>query len=332
MEIRCSQDEGALVELEGAWEALHALSVTATVFNSIAFVRVWWRHFGAPGTLQLWTAWEDGALAAVAPLYVTTDAEGVAVRRFVGGVDVADYLDLLAAPGCEEDVVAALLRAWGAGRDRPALDLHDLRAASPVRAALRRLAPEYGFRIDEAQEETCMAMALPATFDEYLAGLDSKQRHEVRRKLRKAEREAQVEWYRVPPGNVAAEMEHFFDLHVKSDPLKAEFMDGRMRAFFVDLAVACAERGWLELVFLRVDGGCAATYLCFAFRNEIQLYNSGYDPAAYGAFSPGWVLLARHIEAAIADGRARYDFMRGTEDYKARFGGKPEPVYVMRLE
>lgn len=270
-------------------------------------------------------------MAGVAPLYVADDERGAPALRFVGGLDVADYLDVLAAPGREDEVVAALLRAWGAGFARPALDLHDLRAASPVRAALLRLAPEQGFRIDEAQEEVCMAVALPATFDEYLAGLDSKQRHEVRRKLRKAEREARVDWYRVPPGDVAAEMEHFFDLHVKSDPLKAAFMDARMRAFFVDLAVACAERGWLELVFLRVDGGYAATYLCFVFRNEVQVYNSGYDSATYGALSPGWVLLARHIEAAIADGRVRYDFMRGTEDYKARFGGKPEPVYVMRL-
>jgi len=331
LEIRCSQDESTFDELESAWDELHARSHTATVFNSVTFVRAWWRHFGVPGSLQVWTVWEDGALAGVAPLYVTADAQALAVRRFVGGVDVADYLDVLTAPGREGDVVAVLLRAWGAGSGGLALDLHDLRGASPVRAALRRLAPEYGLRIDEAQEETCMAMALPATFDEYLAGLDSKQRHEVRRKLRKAEREAQIDWYRVPPGDVAAEMEYFFDLHVKSDPLKAEFMDARMRAFFVDLATACAERGWLELVFLRVDGGYAATYLCFVFRNEVQLYNSGYDAASYGAFSPGWVLLARHIEAAIADGRERYDFMRGTEDYKARFGGKPEPVYVMRL-
>ncbi len=57
------------------------------------------------------------------------------------------------------------------------------------------------------------------------------------------------------------------------------------------------------------------------------MYNSGFDPDAYSQLSPGWVLLAYLIQEAIRQGRARFDFLQGNEDYKHRFGGIDEPVY-----
>jgi CelD/BcsL family acetyltransferase involved in cellulose biosynthesis len=39
------------------------------------------------------------------------------------------------------------------------------------------------------------------------------------------------------------------------------------------------------------------------------------------------VLLARLIQDAISQGRSRFDFLQGDEDYKHRFGGVDTPVY-----
>jgi CelD/BcsL family acetyltransferase involved in cellulose biosynthesis len=39
------------------------------------------------------------------------------------------------------------------------------------------------------------------------------------------------------------------------------------------------------------------------------------------------VLLANVIQHAIGLGRARFDFLQGSEDYKYRFGGMDTPIY-----
>ena len=39
------------------------------------------------------------------------------------------------------------------------------------------------------------------------------------------------------------------------------------------------------------------------------------------------MLLAELIRNAIAEGRTRFDFLQGNEDYKHRFGGVDEVVY-----
>ena len=72
-----------------------------------------------------------------------------------------------------------------------------------------------------------------------------------------------------------------------------------------------------------------ASYAYFSMGNTLYLYNSGYDIGKYAALSPGWVLLAKLFDQAIQNGHKRFDFMRGDEDYKYRFGG--EDVSLMRL-
>ena len=46
--------------------------------------------------------------------------------------------------------------------------------------------------------------------------------------------------------------------------------------------------------------------------------------------SPGWVLLAYVIQWCCENGRYEFDFMRGDEEYKYRFGGVSR--HVMRAK
>jgi CelD/BcsL family acetyltransferase involved in cellulose biosynthesis len=59
------------------------------------------------------------------------------------------------------------------------------------------------------------------------------------------------------------------------------------------------------------------------------VYNSGFDPMSYQHLSPGIVVTARCIEYAINLGRQKFDFLRGDEVYKYRFGG--QDTHVRRL-
>jgi predicted N-acyltransferase len=74
------------------------------------------------------------------------------------------------------------------------------------------------------------AIPLAADWDTYLAGIDKKQRHEIRRKLRRAEESAEVKWYFVDDAALLdAEIEAFFDLMVVDDD-KKKFLTDPMRA------------------------------------------------------------------------------------------------------
>ncbi|MFQ5814423.1 MAG: GNAT family N-acetyltransferase, partial [Anaerolineae bacterium] len=75
----------------------------------------------------------------------------------------------------------------------------------------------------------------------------------------------------------------------------------------------------------------AATMLNFDYRDSILVYNSGYNPRKYARLSPGIVLLSYCIQWAIESGRAKFDFLRGDEEYKYRFGAQPTEIYRLLI-
>jgi CelD/BcsL family acetyltransferase involved in cellulose biosynthesis len=121
-------------------------------------------------------------------------------------------------------------------------------------------------------------------------------------------------------------METFIDLHQKSAPEKDQFMDAQMQAFFQDMGRILQDAGWLQLTFIEMDGVKAAALLNFDYGDAILVYNSGFDPTQFRHLSPGIVVTARCIEYAIQLGREKFDFLRGDEVYKYRFGAQDTEI------
>ena len=80
------------------------------------------------------------------------------------------------------------------------------------------------------------------------------------------------------------------------------------------------EQGYLWLAFLEIGGVKVAASLNFDYKNKLWGYNSGVS-REHMELSPGWVLLAHTIQWCCENGRYEFDFMRGDEEYKYRFGG-----------
>jgi CelD/BcsL family acetyltransferase involved in cellulose biosynthesis len=241
-------------------------------------------------------------------------------------VDVADYLDVVYAPGQAEAVLAALV-AYLDGDEAPAwdtLDLCNIPDGSPTLEHLPRLAEANGWEAEASVQDVAPVITLPTGFEDYLEALDGKQRRELRRKLRRAEAwEGGVDWYTVgPEHDLAEEVAAFLELMALSAPEKAEFLHERgYRTFMEQLAELTADLGWLQLQFLRVGGQRAAALFNVVYAGRMMVYNSGFNFSDYGAVSPGWVLFGHSIADAIEQGLAYYDFLRGGEDYKYRLGG-----------
>ena len=310
------------------WNALVAGSSLPSVFLSWQWQTAWARAFLGGRALGLLAVSEDsGALAGLLPLY--EEAAGP-LMRFVGGVDVSDYLDLIAPAGREEEIWGALLehRAAAAGE----WDLHGIRAASPTLALLPALAPPHGIEVRITREDRCPVLALPPTWDAYLARLSGKDRHELRRKMRRLEAELPGTKTRslAGPDGWDEGMTEFLRLHRLSRAGKARFMDETMERFFREALGALAEAGWARLWFLDSDGAPIAAFLCLEYSGTVGLYNSGFDPTR-ARLAPGIVLLAHVIRDAIERGFAIFDFLRGEEPYKYAFGPAPTDLFNVRV-
>lgn len=341
MEWILYRDDSGFDALRDEWNDLLGRSRFDTIFLTYEWQSTWWRHLGqSRGPLYILAVRDAGRLVGILPLYVQ-EHDGPALQ-VVGCIEVSDYLDLIIEEGYEEEIFRGFL-AWLAGPDAPAWDYLDLcnqPAASVSHTVLPELARNAGFVAEVAQEDVSPIITLPRPEDyedpraenawnAYLDTLDKKERHEIRRKLRRIEREAPdavVRFVEAGP-DLSAAVDAFITLHRNSRSDKHAFMTEEMQAYFRAIAGSLAERGWLQLSFLEVAGQPVATYFCFDYRDEILVYNSGYDPAGMPQLSPGWVLLARLIQHAITLGRQRFDFLQGNEDYKYRFGGVDTPVF-----
>ena len=312
---------------EGRWNGLVAQARHPSVFLSRQWQTAWARAFLAGRALHLLGVSDDaGTLAGVLPLF----DEGDGLRRFVGGVDVSDYLDLVVPAGREADVWQALLQ-HRAGEPTE-WDLHAIRAASPTLEILPRLCAESGLRAQVEREDRCPVLELPGSWDAYLERLPGKDRHELRRKIRKLERElpgTSVRSHASPEGWDAA-LADFLRLHRLSKTGKARFMDERMEAFFRDATRSLAAAGWARLWFLECDGAAVASFLCLEYGGSVGLYNSGFDPV-HAKLAPGIVLLAHVIRDAIDRGIPEFDFLRGEESYKYAFGPTPRDLFRVRV-
>ena len=314
---------------EAGWNRLVERCRAPVPFATWQFQTIWFRAF-APGPLHL-LAVQDGTGEWVGflPLYETPTPDGP-VLRLVGGTDVADYLDVIAVAGREEEVWKALLPALA---DEPGatLDLRPVPAASPTAGLLSSLAGSAGLACRVDVEDRCPIVELADTWEGYLAGLSGKDRHELRRKLRRAEAgRPRVEVARTPAA-MAALMDDFVALHRRSKVGKARFMDEPMEVFYRELGRELADAGLAALWMLWLEDRPAAALFCLEQAGAVSLYNSGFDPEAR-AMSPGVVLIARTIEDAIARGFRRYDFLRGEEPYKYGFGAAPADVLRVTLE
>ena len=331
MTLQAYRDADDLEILASDWNALLKKSAADTIFLTSEFQRTWWRHLGE-GELLIIAVRDGDELIAIAPLFLRTGPQGEQILSFVGCEEVADYLDFIVAQGQEEAVFALLMDYLkdGDAVGWDVLDLCNIRQDSASLTLLPGMAETRGWAVSTSKEDVCPVVLLPGTWEEYLQQLNGKARREIRRKLRRASAEYSPEWYIVGPEHaLETEIEDFLDLMAASTPDKAAFLTPQMRGFFRELADVSQDAGWLQLVFLEIEGKKAAAFLNFVYNNRVLVYNSGLDWKRFPRSGAGVVLTAYCCRYAIEQGREVVDFLQGDERYKYQFGG--QDVEVRRL-
>jgi CelD/BcsL family acetyltransferase involved in cellulose biosynthesis len=328
-------------QLRSEWNTVLHTSAADTPFLTYEWQKTWSDCLcSCEGELHLLTVRDGGALLGIAPLFVLTESDenGQPRRllRLIGSVDASDYLDLIMMRGCEREVLSAMLDALDKLDTWDAIDLWNVPEASPTRALLPELIAARGWRLLDEKQVVCPIIRLPAQFEDYVQSLDKKERHELRRKLRRAEATDGVAWYAITGQDHAHDLdeaaEAFIGLMMKSRPDKSEFMTDDMRRFFHQMIHATHDGGFLHLAFLEVNGVKTATYLSFDYNQKRLVFNSGLETEGFQSLSAGIVLVARIIEDAIQRGYTEFDFLRGDEKYKYQLGAKDTWIYHVRVD
>lgn len=349
------------------WDSLAGANPWATPFSRWAFHRAWWdayagsahdqtlvvvdprspdgppvgivplmhRHMVEPGDAATHTTMRHGS--AVELTRVAPEAKAV----FFGASYHADYATVLAAPGDLPAVAGAVVDHLAKpppvdGPDPIPWDVVDLRRLRCGDPAADELAIAFGDReivagwtLNVEREDVCPVLTLPdvADFEGYLATLGKKDRHEIRRKVRRAEADGEVRL--VDSADPQADLTSFIDLHQKrwgADGLFPPTPGGEAsRTFFRRLFELLGPDGTARLTFLTVGERRIAAGVHLESDDGYLYYNAGVDPEARG-LSPGVLMVARYIERAIRSGKRRIDFLRGDEPYKYEWGAVDEPI------
>ena len=316
------------------WNDLVQGSVSDNPFLRYEYQRAWWEHRGggewANAQLVLVTAREDEKLIGIAPLFIS-EYDGQPALLLNGSIEISDYLDLIVRMDHHAHFITGLLDflASSLADSWRGLDWYNLPDSSPTLAALKAESAQRGWTHLEEMYRPTPRIALNGDFDEYLSRVEKKQRHEIRRKIRRAEEsERGVRWFISDMADVDAEIDAFLGL-MEQDQGKAGFLQESMRDQMRAVIRTAHENGWLWLAFLEADGQRIAAALNFDYNNKLWGYNAGVN-RAFMDLSPGWVLLGYVLQWCCENKRTEFDFMRGDEEYKYRFGAVNQ--YVMRVK
>lgn len=309
-------------------EALHAIWGDSgagldwqCLFILPSWLTSWWSVFGDGREAHAIVAEDRDGMVGLAPLMTRGSS-----ASFIGSPDVCDYLDVVIAPKRQSAFVGPLLE-YLEKRGIRKLSVTGLRKDAVVWTNLIELAGKYNWEVVWEKEDVTFEVELPQNWDAFLHQLKGKQRHELRRKLRRVHEAGEVRFRLVEnPADMVDAFHIFIDLFRASRSDKAQFMTVQMAAFFHALTKNFSEQGILKLGILDLSGKAVSAVMCFDYRSTRYLYNSGYDPR-FRALSAGLICKVLSIKDAINRGLLRFDFLKGAEAYKHRLGGKSKDLF-----
>jgi CelD/BcsL family acetyltransferase involved in cellulose biosynthesis len=309
------------------WRALNARARAGTMFLGPDWLLPWWKHFGEGRELAVICVRERGRLIGVLPLFLEqVRLGGVAVRRlaFLGDGDTGcDYLDVLAEPGREREVLDHCLPRlvelpWDVcdldGLWRESFTALQLAQRFPPGKAVSGIVRDARIRF------VCPHIPLSGTWEQYLEGLSRRDNLRRREKWIYRQPGVSVRCARDPEAAVQA-TDEFLALHRArwaveggSDGLG----DARHEAFHREASQQLAQAGMLRMYTLLAARRPVASVYGVVHGGKFNYYQSGYDPN-WASRSVGLVLLARTVQDALAEGLREFDFLRGDEGYKGEW-------------
>jgi predicted N-acyltransferase len=340
-----------LASLEQEWNALAG----GLPFRSWDWLATWWKHYGrdsrqvedVPGSnrqlyvLAVFTDSDESMgsgsrLVGVAPWYLDRTRIKGNVLRFLGSGEVCtDHLSLICRPADADAVAGAIAETLTTNLDDwDSVDLGAVDSGDATTEGLLVNLEERDCLVSRQPADSCWIVELPATWDEYLAGISKSHRKQLRQLERRVLESERVGWHRA--GSVtelAQAWPVLVDLHQRRRRSLGEpgcFASRVFHDFHHEVAERLLNRNQLRISWMELDGSPAAAEYHLAGNNATYAYQGGVDPDRL-ADEPGRLSTILCLRAAIEEGHRQLDFLRGDEPYKAHWRATPQATYDYRV-
>jgi len=326
--------------LEATWRRLFDQNPEHSVFLSWEWMSNWWEHFGGSREFRVLCAFSrEGAPRLIAPFQVETGTifgrPYLSIWSCLGANSMAysDHLGFLRDPSVDEADCARLMdEIWRLG-DQAVFRLSDLRADDSAIACIRAWAQDKGLHVRTKPDALCPLLELPSSWDELMARLSGNFRGQIRKSWRQVEADFQVEQIRDPePLRCAVrELVRLNAQRMDETGRHSSLTTPQMVSFLESVAadMIAAGKAWFDVI------RCKSRVVGAAFNlvrgGTVYYYQGGFDPE-YSSYRPSTVLFAHVMKRAIENGFRYFDFLRGDEQYKYRWGAKPVRNVVLMIE
>ena len=318
MRVLGISDLARVERLEAEWRELWERDPAATPFQSPDWLIPWIGRLWGGGHLAFLALRHGERLTAVAPLFLWGYGPAApTIRLSWAGSGISDYLGMTCEPGSTGESAAAVLEWIRACPDWHTADLQEQRAGSPLLEAASGMA---GWTVSPCS--VCPTLELRANRDEQLAAGDARFRRNLKIAEKRLRAAGRAEFVEANDGGHEELLDELFRLHTgrwrergEDGMLSSEKLEG----FHREIARRFCTRGFLRLFVLHVEGSPIAVQYNFAAKGRVYAYLSGFD-TAWSRVSPGALVLAHSIAAAIGEGAAVLDFLRKREDFKYAWG------------
>ena len=318
MRVEVLDDLSGLDRIRDDWERVYERDPNSNVFVSWAWTRALLTVMPRRWFILLVRNNDDQFVAFLPLASEAFPRWGPRLERdiFLAGNPMADLNGMLALPSSQEAAITALshhLRAmpWGTFQ---ATDVSD-----PRLVQLFASLPHDDFRpvtFVKKDAAPCPFLRLPSSWDEYLMTISKRFRHLLRTSIRRV---SEVPGFRMEVGTVAN-----IEGHVESCIRLSEmrWRNGRVyRTQQRALLLECFRTGCLWSLMLWSGRQPVAVLLALVDGRScvFATYKAAFNPQ-FADLRPGIAVAGLAIQHAINHGFTVYDFLRGGETYKLRFG------------
>jgi hypothetical protein len=175
------------------------------------------------------------------------------------------------------------------------------------------------------KSDVSVNLQLSSSYEEYLASLTKKRRHELKRKKRIFS--DSLKNFSLQESNNKENFDAFISQHQKSSGEKGSFMTIENIEYFELLYQL---PGW-KLYYLQSDFGDLSYAFVYESNDGVYLYNSSKNPE-FDHLNSGIVLIDLIVQKLIDEKKVFFDFLKGTERYKFDLGGEAVQLYDVELK
>lgn len=320
----------ALVEIQdrieplvAEWERL-AQHTKASPFLWPGWINAWWHAFGT-GQLRILTVYENGRLTGVLPL-----------RWFRGALSsiTNPHTPLYGFLAANETAAKQMSQAMFYQNPRH-IGLSYLSPTDPCVSLARAAADDARYQVlAESIQAAPYVDVDGTTWEVYEKGLGKNLRKDLRRRRRRLDEEGHLT-LEIFEGKERLDELLEEGFRVEGSGWKGVYgtsISARpaTRRFYTEVAHWAAERDWLRLAFLRLNGRSLAFDYCLEYNRIHYALKTGYDPD-YERFSPGKVLRHLMLARAFSEGLATYDFLGVSDTWKEKWSNTNRELLFLHM-